>query len=71
MLLCERSGDAPAWADLEPTLRAHLEAALPATSVPVELHLVAKLPRGALGKVLRREALALLSPQPDPAGGTP
>lgn len=71
VLLCERTPDAPPWNELEPALRAHLEATLPATSVPVELHEVARLPRGPLGKVLRREALALLETPVDPAGGTP
>jgi acyl-CoA synthetase (AMP-forming)/AMP-acid ligase II len=71
VLLCELSEGAPAWSVLEPALRAHLGATLPPTSVPVELHPVARLPRGPLGKVLRREALALLDGQADPAGGTP
>jgi acyl-CoA synthetase (AMP-forming)/AMP-acid ligase II len=71
VLLCELSEGAPAWSVLEPALRAHLDQTLPATAVPVELHPVARLPRGPLGKVLRREALALLDAQADPAGGTP
>jgi len=71
VLLCERSDGAPAWEALEPALRAHLEASLPPTAVPVELLPVERLPRGPLGKVLRREALALLGAEADPAGGTP
>jgi len=71
VLLCELADDARPWEALEPALRAHLEATLPATSVPVALHVVPRLPRGPLGKVLRGEALALLDAQTDPAGGTP
>lgn len=68
VLLCEPSEGAPPWPALEPLLRAHLEATLPPTSVPVALHPIARLPRGPLGKVLGREALALLSASNDPAG---
>ena len=68
VLLCEPSEGAPPWQALEPLLRAHLEATLPPTSVPVALHPIARLPRGPLGKVLGREALALLSASNDPAG---
>lgn len=46
--------------DLE-EVRTHVRAALPAHAAPREVHLVADLPRTALGKVRRREVAAGLS----------